>query len=119
MYKIVFISIFTLFTGCLFAQSGQTNNKTKRALTAKNTNPASIAVEDERSRIKSPEELWKWIFSAAPLATSSVATIGIQSKSISDVMPKPSPVRLASDQPREEKKPEAPKELPKPGNQGQ
>lgn len=132
MYSRLLILSFILCANSLFAQSSKKNEKVQRILNVSgdsqngkpqilNATRTSLPIsgnEDKRSQIKSREELLNWIFSASPIAGGTATSPTLQSRSISNTKPNPSNVKLASEQPMEERKIEVSKDILKINNQG-
>ena len=133
MYSRLLILSFIFCANSLFAQSSKENEKLQRILNvsgdSQNGKPQILNAtrtswpisgnEDKRSQIKSREELLNWIFSASPIAGGTATSPTLQSRSISNTKPNPSNVKLASEQPMEERKIEVSKDILKISNQGQ
>lgn len=133
MYSKLLILSFILCANSLFAQSNRENDKLQRILNASGDNqngkPQPIDAtrtfvpipnnEDKRSQIKNRQELLNWIFSTSPTAGTTINSPTLQSRSVSNTKSSPSNVKLASDQPMEERKIEVSKDILKISNQGQ
>ncbi|MDR2282195.1 MAG: hypothetical protein LBE37_03240 [Sphingobacterium sp.] len=74
--------------------------------------------KDIRSQIKNRQELLNWIFSTSPIAGNTTNSSAMQSRLVSTTTTSAN-VKLASDQPMEERKIEVAKDVPKVSNQGQ
>ena len=133
MYSKLLVISFILCANSLFAQSQGENKKLQQALktpsdlqslkpqgtVTKRTAPLLSTTEDIRGQIKTPQELFNWIFSMSPIATAPNSPIALQTNSVSNTHSIPTGIKLASDQPIEERKIEIPKDISKISNQGQ
>ncbi|MFD2553103.1 hypothetical protein [Sphingobacterium tabacisoli] len=133
MYSKLLVISFILCAHSLFAQSHGENKKLQQAINmpsdmqslkpqstvTKRTAPLLSTTEDIRGQIKTPQELFNWMFSMSPIVTVSNSPVALHSTSVSDTHLLPTDIKLASDQPIEERKIEKPKDISKMSNQGQ
>lgn len=133
MYSRLLILSFIFCANSLFAQSHGENKKLQQVLNTpsdiqntkpqvpvtKRTAPLLSTSEDIRSQIKNRQELLNSMCSMSPIAGTTANSPTLQSRSISNTKPNPSNVKLASEQPMEERKIEVSKDILKINNQGQ